>query len=43
MFQTKVVKKIETFYVQELFFKNRAVYETSGKNMEEPDRLQMAT
>ena len=31
MFQTKVVKKIETFYVQELFFENRAVYETMWK------------
>jgi hypothetical protein len=32
MCQTKVVEKIKhTFYVQELFYENRAVYKTVGK------------
>jgi hypothetical protein len=30
-----------TFYVQNVFYKNRAVYETMWKNMVETDRLHL--
>jgi hypothetical protein len=34
-------KSKHTFYVQELFFENRAVYETMWKNIAEQGRLQI--
>jgi hypothetical protein len=45
MFETKIVKKSKktkhTFYVQERFSENSAVYNLIWKNMVQPDRPQM--
>jgi hypothetical protein len=41
IFQTKFIEQKQTFYVQELFLENRAVYELRWKNIVHPDRRQM--
>jgi hypothetical protein len=42
MFQTKFVEKIKThFFVQYIFYENRAIYEAMWKNMAQPDKSQM--
>jgi hypothetical protein len=45
MFQTRIVKKIKTYFMPNniFFFENRAVYEVMWKIVVEPDRLQMTT